>query len=154
MEVSRCGDCTESGQMTVELAVSLPIALVVLLISVNLMMFLSQCARFDNIAAQAVITCATGLPAGSDSLAKETQLEIGKRMGPNPRLSYSVREVPVGAGVGFVGTARTYECEMRFSPWPAPGRSVSVAGTSSGAITVLKRVRHISIDPYRPGSVL
>ncbi len=150
----RRGGCSESGQMSVELAVSLPIALVVLLISVNLMMFLAQCARFDNIAAQSVIGCATAMPAGTGSLPAEIEREIEARMGSNTRLSHSVREVSSGEDVGFLGTARTYECEMRFSPWPSPGRSISIAGTSSGSITVLKRIRRIAIDPYRPGSVL
>ena len=53
MGVNRLG-ADERGQMTVELAVAMPVLIIVAVIAVNACTFLAECATFDRVAHQAV----------------------------------------------------------------------------------------------------
>ena len=55
-----------SGQMVVELAVLVPVVLVVALVGVNLMEFMALCARFDRACLAAVVSHGVS-PAGEQS---------------------------------------------------------------------------------------
>lgn len=70
--LSGCGECvrrawrdavgrlrSESGQMTLEMAVALPVLIVVAVIAVNAMTFFGDCAVFDRVAHEAVRVHAT-----------------------------------------------------------------------------------------------
>ena len=46
----------EEGQMSVELAATLPVVLVVALIILNLMRFVGACAQFDRVAPNAFVS--------------------------------------------------------------------------------------------------
>lgn len=48
-----------SGQMTIEIAVALPVLIVVAVIAVNVMTFFSECAVFDRVAHETMRTYAT-----------------------------------------------------------------------------------------------
>ena len=63
----------ESGQMTVELAVTFPILLVVALIAMNALLFFSDCAAFDNEFREAVRVNATS-PAYGQSTEDSAEL--------------------------------------------------------------------------------
>lgn len=58
----------ENGQMTVELLAMLPVVIVIALVSVNALVFFSECAAFDRAGRNAVRSCATS-PAYGQSLA-------------------------------------------------------------------------------------
>ena len=58
-----------SGQVTVELAVVLPVVIVVAVIVVNAMTFFAECAEFDRVGRNAVRMCATS-PSGSVELSR------------------------------------------------------------------------------------
>ena len=78
----------QSGQMTVELAILVPVVIAVALVVANLMEFVDACAAFDRLSLDEVI--AEGVsPAGEQSVA---------------------------ASVAAVETR--YTCTMVFRPWP------------------------------------
>lgn len=69
----------DSGQATVELAVALPVLLAVALVMSNALLYLSECARFDRLARNAIRICAAspayGEDAGACASAAERLLE-------------------------------------------------------------------------------
>ena len=66
-----------SGQMVVELAVLVPVVLVVALVGVNLMEFMALCARFDRACLDAVVSHGVS-PAGEQSQVGAVD-EVGGR---------------------------------------------------------------------------
>ena len=65
----------ESGQATVGFAVALPAALAVALISFNASVFLSECARFDRLARNAVRVCAVSPSYGQSAAECAAEIE-------------------------------------------------------------------------------
>lgn len=63
-----------SGQMTVELAVLVPVVIVVALTVFNLMRFVSACSAFDRIAADAVVSQGVS-PKGETKAAAVNEVE-------------------------------------------------------------------------------
>ena len=61
----RIGDCR--GQMTIEVAVAMPVLIVVAVIAVNAMTFFGECAVFDRVACEAVRVHATSPAYGQDA---------------------------------------------------------------------------------------
>ena len=57
----------ERGQMTVELAVMIPVLVAIAVIAMNAMLFFSECAAFDRLARNAVRAFATSPAYGEDS---------------------------------------------------------------------------------------
>ena len=94
----------QCGQMTVELAVCIPVLLAVVGVAINLMVFLGDCARFDRLAAEAV-----RLEAASPGL---WQLWLpppprGQSQGGSQSLlgsCFASAGLPVSAGAGISGT--------------------------------------------------
>lgn len=149
-----CSVRSRSGQMAVEVAVALPVALALLLVVVNTAAFLERCARFDSVAAQCVVGVAAAAEADAYSaLPDAIQTEIERCMGEDDRASVSV-EVASGGASGFLAGATVYRCTLTYLPWPAPGAAFSAGGVTSGRIGRLVRVREFATAPYRPGSVL
>lgn len=75
--------CDERGQATVELAVVLPIAIIVAVIVVNALAFLGSCATFDRVARQAVCAWGAAPAAGQDSreVASAVKDELERAVG-------------------------------------------------------------------------
>ena len=73
----------ERGQATVELAVVLPVALVVAVIAVNALAFFGTCASFDRVARQTVCALATAPASGDDtaSLALAVEQALTRQVG-------------------------------------------------------------------------
>ena len=65
----------KDGQMTVELAVLIPVVVVVALIAINLMEFIDACAAFDVLSSDTVIAQAVSPSQGVDTGALCAQLE-------------------------------------------------------------------------------
>ena len=154
--------CT-SGQMTVELAVVFPVALVMVFIMVNTMMFLAECARFDPLAAEAVRSQAASPGSGQYSMSArasmvEDCLSANFADRANVEVSVSASEVVYGrinevvdpgssSGLAFSLLPRqeSYTCTMTFHPWGLPR---SIFGLKLLSVT---HTREFTIDPYRPG---
>lgn len=146
------------GQATVELAITLPVALVVFVIVVNVMTFLSEASAFDHALPQAVVEVIQSVPideAGHD-LSSHIRSAVEHRMGLPPRFSVEVGRVDgsarSSAGLRLLGDVVEYSGTLTYRPWPSPG-PVRVGGVESGSLFELRRVRSLTVSAYRPGSL-
>lgn len=141
---TREGRGREHGQMAVELAVVMPVILIVLVIAVDMLVFAGECARFDHIAPQRVLAQAASAPMdgyelGARTAAIRTALESDfAKEGSSIEVSYE------DAGVALASIS-VYRCTFRFAPWP-----LSIAG----APALLEHECNIAVDPYTPGELL
>jgi hypothetical protein len=146
--------------MAVEMAVVMPVLLAVVGITVNLMVYLGDCARFDRVAAEAVRTQAAS-PGygryGTTSCAQSVEECIKQSFLGSDYLSFSVVAsensllgTNTGGGVGFslLPSQETYVCTMNYRPW---GFGDSFFGIRFSGIP---HTRTYVIDPYRPGVFL
>lgn len=153
----------EGGQMTVELAVVLPVTIAVVLVAINLLRFSAACASFDRVALDAVVSQGVA-PAGDqnraaavdevrsciqgalqdDDLAVEVSAE---------QLSGGAGDVSGGRGVGFpVSPLLTrFICTMHYRPWPQVD---SFAGVRVGTPLTIDHTRSLVVDRFRAGVVV
>ena len=149
----------EDGQMAVELAVLLPVVIVVALITYNLGRFVEACAAFDRVALDAVVAHGVA-PAGEQSslaAASEVQTCISEA------LAMSSCDVKVEAasrasasplaGISFPISPllTTYTCTLSYTPWP---HSVSFGPVSFRPPVRLTHTRTLVVDRFRPGVVV
>ena len=139
---TREGRGREHGQMAVELAVVMPVILIMLVIAVDMLVFAGECARFDHIAPQRVLAQAASAPIdgyelGARTAAIRAALDFAKE-GSSIEVSYE------DAGVALASMS-VYRCTFRFAPWP-----LSIAG----APALLEHECNIAVDPYTPGELL
>lgn len=146
------------GQMTVELAVLIPPAIVVALISYNLMGFIDACAAFDRLSLDAVVAHGVA-PSGTqtqDTAASEVQAAITSALGREGtcEVSVSVEDVDSGeAASAFVISPllRRFVCRLSYKPWP---RYLRMPGITLEAPLSLAHERSLVVDRYRPGVVV
>lgn len=151
----------ESAQATVEMVAVVPVLLVLALIAFNLMRFTAATARFDRVAPDIVLAHGVSTQgsdgAGLDDGGVESiRSELERAMdgqGVGIEVSYADRAGDhSGDGVlSLAGALRTYSCTMEYEPWPS---GLSVAGVSMGAPAMLRHVREVTVDPWRPGVLL
>lgn len=149
----------ERAQATVEMAVVVPVLLVLALIAYNIMLFVAATARFDRIAPDIVAAHAVS-PSGEsngstdDSVGViESQIE-GAMAGYDVEIEVTCTEGGASSGddlLTLIGGLRTYRCSMRMRPWPS---SLSIAGVDLGAPVALAHHRDVTVDPWRPGVVM
>jgi Flp pilus assembly pilin Flp len=148
----------EQGQMTVELAVLIPPAIVVALIAYNLMGFVDACAAFDRLSLDAVVAHGVA-PSGAQTEAtgaSEVQSAITSALGREGtcEVSVSVEDVDSGeASSEFVVSPllRRFVCKLTYKPWPS---SVRMPGITLDAPFALEHERSLVVDRYRPGVVV
>lgn len=135
---------SENGQMAVELAVVVPVVLLLVVIAVDALVFTSECARFDHLACQRVLACAaspgkSGYALDSRSAAVQSALEADfAKQGSSVEVSVA------DAGV-LLASMNVFRCTFRFSPWPL---------SAAGAPLTLEHSCSLAIDPYTPGELL
>lgn len=153
------------GQMTVELAVCIPVILAIVGISLNVLGYLNVCARFDRVAADAVRSqaCSPGYGEEGTALAAsrvEAVIESAFTSGVGSGFDCSFEvtasstgfgsNLPAGSeGVGFSMLSRLerYECTVTYHPWPF-SKIVFLQ------FFELTHTRSYTVDPFRPGVVL
>lgn len=149
----------ERAQATVEMAVVIPVLLVLALIVYNIMLFVAATARFDRIAPDIVAAHAVSPSGESDGSTDdsvgviESQIE-GAMAGYDVEIEVTCTEGGAGSGddlLTLIGGLRTYRCSMRMRPWPS---SLSIAGVDLGAPVALAHHRDVTVDPWRPGVVM
>lgn len=150
----------EKGQMTVELAVLVPPAIVVALIVLNLMGFIDACAAFDRVSLDAVVAHGAA-PAGQqtqDNGVAQIQEAIEAGLGREGTCEVEVSVAAAGEdAAGPAGSfvisplLRRYTCTLRYKPWP---RLVRMPGVTMEAPMALVHERSLVIDRYRPGVVM
>ena len=149
----------ERAQATVEMAVVIPVLLVLALIVYNIMLFVAATARFDRIAPDIVAAHAVSPSGESDGSTDdsvgviESQIE-GAMAGYDVEIEVTCTEGGASSGddlLTLIGGLRTYRCSMRMRPWPS---SLSIAGVDLGAPVALAHHRDVTVDPWRPGVVM
>ena len=147
-----------SGQMAVELAVLMPVVIVVALTVYNLARFVSLCATFDRVSADAV-TVAGVAPKGTQNTVhavEEVRRSIEHAMGSASACEGEVRAEPVGAngGGGVLSLApglTRFTCTLATRPWPS---AFVMAGVRYEAPLVLRHERTLVVDRYKSGVVM
>lgn len=147
----------EQGQMTVELAAVMPVAIVMFVAVVSILRYVACCATFDHVALDAVVAYGTS-PAGStltDNACSEVRQTIEEA------LDSSSCEVAVSATKAMSdGTPGhltinpllvTYTCTLTYRPGVG---TVSIAGAEFQSPVALTHERTFVIDRFRPGVVI
>lgn len=137
----------ERGQMTVELAVVLPVAIVIAVIAVNAMTFFSECAEFDRVGRNAVRVCATSPAYGQDVAQSVALVEsaISEAMGA------SGSDVEVSAQQDGLGHM-SFEMTLLYRPTLfSLGLKDEVLGVP---LPVLRHEVSLVADAYKPGMLL
>lgn len=133
-----------SGQMTVELAVMVPVILAIAVIATNACLFLSECAAFDRAALDAVRAEATSLSFGE----REEDACARVREALEREFDRDFLSVEVGCE-GAEGGMVEYTATLRFRPtlfglgFRSEFFGVELDGLSHEA--------SLAVDPYRPG---
>lgn len=143
------------AQATVEMAVVVPVLIVLALIVYNLMQFVCAAARFDRAAPDVVIAQAVS-PNGTSGLEVTARVQdaLQQLMEPYGVQVTVVNEADEATGaelLSLVAAPQTYRCTMAYTPWPS---GFSIAGVNMGAPAFLKHERAVVIDPWRPGVVM
>ena len=148
----------ERGQMTVELAVMAPVAIVVALVVLNLMGYVEACAAFDQAAPDAVLAHGVA-PAGGqarEDAEREVADALASALGREGRCEVEVRcEDAAGAAddaPGLVSPLLTrFVCTLTYRPWPSLLR---LPGISLESPLALRHECEIVVDRYRSGVVV
>lgn len=138
---------SESGQMTVELAVAFPVLLIVAVMAVNALTFFSDCAVFDRVAREAVRVHATS-PAyrqGSGQTSALVEQEI--------RAALNADNLDVSVSHGAAGfDFERYTATLSFSPTLfGMGLRSEVFGV---ALPRLVHTAEYTVDTYKAGVVI
>ena len=147
MGVTHGGIRFEKGQMTVELAVALPVLLAVAVIAVNALLFFSECAAFDAASRDAVRINAASPAYGQDLEQSRAQIDASlSKAFDRPYVSSSV------AVEGVAGGHTTFTAALEFSPTLfGMGLKSSVFGVTLPKIT---HAVSFTVDCYKPGVLL
>lgn len=140
----------ESGQMAVELAIVLPIIIVVLVIAFDGVVFVSECARFENVAPQKTMARAVSPANGHYSSKKRVELvekELSKEFS---RYGEEVKVTSRKLGAAYAGI-QVYDFELSMAPWPLGGSGGKILG-----VDIPRFLRHrysFAFAPYTPGKL-
>ena len=145
-ELFRWGAREESGQMSVELMVVLPVALAVAVVAVNALVFFGDCAAFDRAARNAVRVYATS--PGYGIQAGQTQAKIATAL--TESMDDDFKEASVSAEGVTAGLVR-YTATLDYAPnLFGMGIRESVFGVQ---LPHLKHSISLVVDTYKPGIV-
>ena len=140
------------GQMVVELAVAMPVLLVVALIVLNLMMFLEACARFDRVVPDIIMAVAVS-PSNAGAHQEHALVEaISSALEGLSRVEVAVRAEgswsggSADPGFSFAPHLVRYVCTLTYRPWPS---GISVGGIDAGVPPSLEHERSFTVDRYR-----
>lgn len=144
--------------MAVELAVLVPVILVVSLVVFNLARFVSLCAAFDRISLDAVVSQGVS-PAGEQTQMASVDAVhecIVEALGEGDVCAVRVSAEPVsfmrGGTVLSLSPALTrFTCVLVYRPWPG---SFVIAGVPYDSPLALSHVRSLVVDRYSPGVVM
>ncbi len=147
----------DDGQMSVELAVIMPVAIVVALAIANIMAFLDCCTRFDRASLDAVIAHGVSPSGTQSSVSAVSGIEsaLAEAMGEGEAITVEVSSSSLASDPGELLSMAPhlvrYTCTMRFRPWP---RHLVIAGAVVDAPFEIEHTRTLVVDRYRPGVVI
>jgi hypothetical protein len=137
---------SERGQATVELAVTLPICIVVALVLVNALVYATYCTKFDLEATRCAVALGTS-PEGAQTVASavsDVQAALEETMGADVTVTVSAEKLS-DAGLStfsLVPGHVRFTCTMAFVPYPL---NLSIAGVRWSAAE-LKHERSVVVD--------
>lgn len=145
--------------MTVELAVVIPVVVVVALIVFNLMRFVALCARFDRVSLDAVIAQGVSPPGeqGDATAVEGVERAVSESFAGSEGVSVETRIEPAGASgeedsvFSLAPNLSRFVCTLEVRPWPD---AFVIAGVASGTPFRLSHERSLVVDRYRPGVVV
>ncbi len=140
--------CTEErGQMAVELAVIMPVAISIAVIVVNAMTFFSECAAFDRVSRNVVRICAASPAYGQD--LNQSITAVGTALEESISMQNEASSVTASTnGLGYT----TFVLTLTYSPTLfGLGLRSEIFGVQ---LPVLRHSTSIVVDPYRPGMLL
>ena len=160
MSCMRIASRGESGQMTVELAVLVPIIVVVGLTIWNLLRFVEACALFDRVALDAAISQGVAPSGTVSSLSSVGAVQscIEEAM-DSQSCTVEVTAHPLSGaerhreGISFPVSPflTNFVCTLVYHPWPG---SFVIAGVAYDSPLVLRHSRSIVVDRFRSGVVV
>ena len=137
----------DTGQMTIELAVAMPVLIAVAVVAVNVMSFFAECAVFDRAACEAVRVHATSPTYEQD---KDASVSLVKQT-IEAQCNEANVEVEVEHGVASLDLDE-YRARLVFRPTLfGLGLRSEVFGVSMPHLT--HEVKYI-VDSYKPGVVV
>ena len=134
--------------MSVEMAVSLPVLVVCMVIAIDVLVYMGECARFDHLAPQEVLACATSPSHGAVSQANAQGVQAALS-GEFSRYNAQV-QVEAQEGGALDGSV-VYTCTLSLAPWPLGSAGGSVLGTD--VPLALRHSCSFAVDPYVPGQL-
>ena len=147
---------SSSGQMAVELAVLMPVIIVVSLTVYNLARFVALCATFDRVSLDMVLWQGVSPAGGSGGLPAVDEVRrciAGALNAPQPCEVQVSAERLVSSSSGVLTTSpllTRFRCVLVFRPWPS---SFVIAGVPYRSPLVLRHERSLVVDCYRSGVV-
>ena len=151
------GRLGESGQMAVELAVLMPVIIVVSLTVYNLARFVALSATFDRVSLDTVLSQGVSPAGGSGGLPAigEVRRCIVNALDAPQTCDVEVRAQRLGPGAtGHLTTSpllTRFTCTLVYRPWPS---SFVIAGVPYRSPLVLRHERALVVDCYRSGVVM
>lgn len=149
---------SETGQMSVELAVVIPVVIAVCLICYNAGRYAMLCADFDRLAQNACVVYGVS-PSGEQSsahAAAEIKAELASEL-PSELVTVDVQAEGMSADphqplTFLISPLLTrYTCVMKYKPWPL---SFVLAGTELSLDIGLEHKKSLVVDRFRPRVVM
>lgn len=138
--------------MAVELAVLMPVVLVVALIGLNALHFAELVARFDRIAPDAVLVQGVSPSGASWGLSGVSDIKnhiVEAMQDSSCEITVGVQELDAASSSALINLASgavQYTCKLTFHPWPL---SISIAGAAYSIPFEVTHVRSLVVDRYR-----
>lgn len=147
----------QDGQMAVELAVLMPVIVIVALVVFNLGRYVGLCAVFDRAAMDVVIAKGVS-PRGTQSVVAavdEVTGELASVMAGYGHCEVSVKAEPAAQGKGGMFTTSPlltrFRCSLVYRPWPS---AFVLAGIRYDSPLMLHHERDLVVDRHRSGVVV
>ena len=135
----------EQGQMTLEFMVMLPVILMIVFVAYNTILFFSECASFDRVFRQSVVSQTISPHAYQDN-----QMSVlDEALQANFDHDYLTWEI---SAVGEAGSIQTYTAKLFFTPtFFGNGAIHSIFELQLPPLTHHVQV---AVNPYKPGIFL
>ncbi len=137
----------EQGQMAVELCVTMPVALMIVVVILDSLTFAAACARFDQLAPQTIVAVA-GSPSGASFNPEECAGAIQQRLSSELASEHLQVEVETNQD----GALCEFVCKAWAAPWPFSAGNASLFGLAVPSL--MEHEVKMSVRPYSLGALL
>lgn len=149
----------KDAQMSVELAVLMPVVLVMSLVVFNLARYLELGMKFSAECSHAVVNLGTSGTSGAQQLgnpqvvqqAIEKNMQLGDLGEVDVKVYERKRFVIATTSFSFLPKVHEYVCTLRIKPWPSRFVIAGIAFSPPACMTYEYRLH---VDPYRSGVVV